>query len=150
MTGKAKADDLPPETESAREKAFEAYESARRKAAETAQSARDAARKAGERTKDSIDNSPVAAVLGAVALGAFLGALLPASRREADVIGPLGNRVADMGKAAFSAANEAGRETLAGFGVSQAAAQGQFEKFLDIAVQTIVAAGDAAARAKRG
>lgn len=55
---------------------------------------------------DQIDNSPLIALGAGVALGAVLGAVLPASRREKELLQPLGAKLNTAGTGAI----ERGRE----------------------------------------
>jgi hypothetical protein len=55
---------------------------------------------------DQIDNSPLIALGAGVALGAVLGAVLPASRKERELLQPLGAKLNTAGTGAI----ERGRE----------------------------------------
>jgi len=55
---------------------------------------------------DQIDNSPLIALGAGVALGAVLGAMLPASRKERELLQPLGAKLSSAGTGAI----ERGRE----------------------------------------
>jgi ElaB/YqjD/DUF883 family membrane-anchored ribosome-binding protein len=76
----------------AREKAAEAYEKGREAAARGVQQSRDVAHKVATKTHDGIDKNPLAIVLGGIALGAIVGALLPTTEREKKVMGKTGKR----------------------------------------------------------
>lgn len=125
--------------EAARAAAGDAYEAARQRAA--------AARRKGA---DGVEENPVAALVGGLAIGAVIGALLPRTRRETETLGPLGSKINEAARNAVSAARDAGREKLDELGVSREAAQGQVDKLLDVAVKTASSAGSAAAGAVRG
>jgi ElaB/YqjD/DUF883 family membrane-anchored ribosome-binding protein len=116
---------------------------------ETAEAARMGARSASKRAVDTIGENPLAAVLGAAAVGALAGVLLPATSREETMLGPVGGRIGDAAKTALSAAREAGRETLGNLGVNEDAARTQFDRLIDIAVKAVSSAGDAASKAVR-
>ncbi|HWW65957.1 MAG TPA: hypothetical protein VNZ43_14470 [Sphingomonadaceae bacterium] len=133
----------------AREKAEQAYASAREKAGQAYGNAREGAKMAGQRTAASIEDNPLVALLGAAAVGILAGALLPASERESGALGPLGGKLREAGKTAFSAAKDAGRETLDQLGINEAAAREQLSKLVDAVVQTASSAGDAAAKSVR-
>ena len=127
----------------------ETAETARGKASQHYASARAGARDAGKRAADTIEENPLVAVLGAAAVGALAGVLLPATRREASVLGPLGGRIGDAAKTAMGAARDAGRETLGEFGISEDAVRSQFDRLIDLAAKAVSSAGDAATKAGR-
>lgn len=81
-------------------------------ATHAASSTRDGARDAAQKTADAIDSNPVAALVGGVALGAALGALLPKTQLESEHLGPLGRKITDGAAAAARAAREAGKDEL--------------------------------------
>lgn len=63
-----------------------------------------------------VRENPFAAVAGAVAVSAGLALLLPSSRREAEVMGEVADKIGDVARGAADSAVEAGRaqvETLA-------------------------------------
>ena len=77
----------------AREKAADAYEKGREAAARGVQQSRDYAHKAAEKTSQGIDKNPLAIVLGGVAIGAIVGALLPRTERETKLMGKTGKKL---------------------------------------------------------
>ena len=105
--------------------------------------------KASSATQRAVDE-PMVALVGGLAIGAIAGALLPASRRESQILGSIGARLNDAAKVAASAAREAGQETLDELGINRDAARDQASKLLDAAVKAASSAGGAAARAVRG
>ena len=64
----------------------------------------------GETTSQQIDNSPLIAVGAGLALGAVLGAVVPASRKERELLGSVGSKVTDAGYEAAGRAREMGRQ----------------------------------------
>lgn len=70
---------------------------------------------------EAIDNAPLSALAGAIALGAVAAALIPATRRELQTAGPLGDRARDALTEAFSAAKAAGSEQLTAKGLTSTA-----------------------------
>ncbi len=84
--------------QTARERTYSAYEAARERAA-------DVTRQATEQ----ISVYPVGAVVGGLAIGALLGFLLPASRRERDRLEPPGRRVTEAAREAAQRGIEAGK-----------------------------------------
>ena len=85
----------------ARDKTYSAYETARSRAA-------DVTRQAG----DQLGTYPVAAVVGGLAIGALLGFLVPATRREREWLEPTGRRVTDAARTAAQRGIDAGKEQL--------------------------------------
>jgi hypothetical protein len=73
---------------------------------------RTAASDAAHRASDGIDASPLAALVGGVALGVAVGALLPRTERERETLGPLGKRLTDSAAAAARSAREAGKQEV--------------------------------------
>src|SRR5687768_9366690 len=69
--------------ESARERTAAAYATARERAGSAYETA-------GRRTGEGIDSNPVAAVVGGLAIGAIVAALLPRTSREEELLGGVG------------------------------------------------------------
>lgn len=120
------------------------------KVSEAYASARDAAGGAGRRAASGIEANPLAALAGGLAIGAAAAALLPASKREAELLGPVGARISDAAKGAVDAARTAGGETLGELGISQQGVKEQIDKLVDAALKTINAAGGAAVQSLMG
>ncbi|TVV71569.1 hypothetical protein FOY91_16510 [Sphingomonas solaris] len=135
--------------ETARERTAAAAEAAREKANAAYASARQTASSARHRTSDGIDESPIAAVIGGIAIGVLIGALLPRSQRETEALGPIGDKLAGIAKGAISAAREAGQGTLDEMGINKDGARQQVDKLLDTASKAASSAGTAAAEAIR-
>lgn len=55
----------------------------------------------GSTATSQIDNSPLIALGAGLALGAVLGAILPASDRERELLGPYGRKLNDAGTGAI-------------------------------------------------
>ncbi|MBA2936216.1 hypothetical protein HZF05_19215 [Sphingomonas sp. CGMCC 1.13654] len=111
---------------SGRERASEAYASARGKAA------------------NGFENNPLAALLGGIAIGAVVGALLPRTEREAKALGAVGEKVRGAASEAIEAAKGAGRDKLDELGLSKEHARETMKSLLDGA---IAAAGSGATAA---
>ncbi len=88
-------------------------------------------------------------MIGGVALGVLLGALLPRSQREIDTLGPVGDKLSALAKNALAAAKEAGQDTLSELGINKDAALQQVDKLLDNAGKAASSAGSAAVSAVR-
>lgn len=96
----------------ARGKASDAYNAARERTSRAYASARENASRARERTSEGIDGNPMAALIGGLALGGVLAAILPRTRREEELLGDYGRRINDRAKEAARAAKEAGKSKL--------------------------------------
>ena len=120
-----------------RQSAAEAYETARERTRSALSSTRETVKGAGQRTVDGIDANPVAAVIGGLALGAVVGALLPRSEREQALLGSTGKRVTDTARQAFVAAKDAGKSQLDEIGVSPEGLRRRLDKFTDRAVGAV-------------
>jgi hypothetical protein len=109
-----------------RDRAADAYATARRSAA------------------DGIEANPVAVLLGGLAVGAVIGALLPRTDRESKVLGAVGDKLHGAAHEATQAARAAGRDKLAELGISQDKARDVMKTLLD---GLIAAAGTASSAA---
>lgn len=135
--------------DSARDYASIAAEAARDKANAAYVSAKDTAVTVRTRTADGIEQSPIAALVGGIAVGVLLGALIPRSQREAEALGPIGDKLGALAKAALAAAKEAGQDTLDELGVNKDAARQQVDKLIDTAGKAASSASSAAVEAVR-
>jgi ElaB/YqjD/DUF883 family membrane-anchored ribosome-binding protein len=122
----------------------DAYASGREKAVEAYAGAKDKARAAGKSAADGIEHNPLAAVLGGVALGVVIGALLPRTQREAQVLGSVGEKLQGLAKEAASAAREAGQEKLDELGLSKDKARDTAKSLIDAVIAAAGSAGTAA------
>jgi hypothetical protein len=122
----------------ASQKAAEAYQAARERTAAAYAAARERAgsayETAGRKTSEGIDSNPVAAVVGGLAVGAIVAALLPKTRREEELFGPVGRRLGDTAREAARAAREAGREQIEELGLNKDGLHRRLDKFTDRAV----------------
>jgi ElaB/YqjD/DUF883 family membrane-anchored ribosome-binding protein len=131
---------------SAREKADRAYATSRARTEAAARAARQKASAASRATADGVDNSPIAVLMGGLALGALAGALLPRTEREVRTIGPIGRRVNKTASEAVQAAKAAGARELKALGLDKEHAQAQVSTLVDKAMTAASTAGNAAAR----
>jgi hypothetical protein len=129
--------------ESARERTAAAYATAR----ERAGSAYDTA---GRKTIQGIESNPVAAVVGGLAIGAIVAALLPRTSREDEMLGSVGRKINDTAREAANAAKEAGRGQLDELGLSRDGLRSKLDEFTDRAVGAVKSSAGAAAGAARG
>jgi hypothetical protein len=88
------------ENETPRTRAIAVYDSARRKAG------------------GGIDEAPLLALAGGLAAGAVLAALIPTSRKERELLGPVAGKIKDRAGDAAAAAKDAGRARLDELGLT--------------------------------
>ncbi|HYC95171.1 MAG TPA: hypothetical protein VEB39_05670 [Sphingomicrobium sp.] len=116
---------------SARERAIDAYEATR------------------ERARDRVDGSPLLALGGGLAIGALVAALLPKTRTEDRLLGPVGGRITDTARTAAGAAKDAGREKLAELNITRDAGKGAVQSLVDGITEAARTSGKAALEAAR-
>lgn len=121
----------------------------REKASHALESVRDASRERARVTAESIEGNPVGMLVGGLALGALVGALVPRSQREKDLLAPVGKRVNETAAAALVAARDAGRAELDTLGISREAARDQVRSLVDGLLKAASTAGSAASQAGR-
>ena len=135
--------------DAAREKTAAAYSTSIDKATEALDSARDRASAAARKAAEGIDEHPVAALVGGLALGAIAAALIPATRGESNLLRPLGSKVGDAAKLATQAAREAGQTQLGVLGLNRDSAREQIDKLLENALKIATEATSAATQSVR-
>ena len=91
----------------------------RQRAIEAYDGARDSVAGAGRKANDAIDDAPLIALAGGLALGAILAAILPRTQAETRALRPVGDKLAGTAKAAAEAAKEAGTSRLAELGLTR-------------------------------
>lgn len=129
--------------ESARERTAAAYATARERAG-------NAYETAGRRTSEGIDSNPVAAVVGGLAIGALVAALLPRTSREDEMLGSVGRKITDSAREAANAAKEAGKGQLDELGLSRDGLRSKLDEFTDRAVGAVKSSAGAARRGGEG
>lgn len=105
--------------------------------------ARERVASTGQQVGTRVDEAPLVALVGGVALGAAIGALLPRTEREARALGSAGNRIGQAATDAVRAAIDAGKSEL---GLSEPA-KSPVEAIIDKALGAVSAAGTAAGSA---
>lgn len=95
-----------------RSRAAEAYESTRERTSAAYAGMRERAARAGRTAGEQIEANPMAAIAGGLAIGALLGALLPRSERETELLGSVGTRINETAREAARTAAEAGRQQV--------------------------------------
>ena len=80
----------------------------RERTAAAYESTRDAARRTGE----TITSNPAAALAGGFLVGALVGAIAPATRKEREALQPLGEKLSGQARDAARKAAEASRDKM--------------------------------------
>ena len=99
-------------TETARSRAAEAIEAARERTVSAYEAARERTTDVTRQVTDQMTIYPVGAVIGGLAFGALLGALLPRTRRESEWFGTSGKRLVDAGRDAAQKGIDVGRDRV--------------------------------------
>lgn len=120
---------------------------ARETATHALETAREAAGKAAQQTAATIDSNPVGVLVGGLALGALVAAVLPRGAREKELLAPVGRRLAGAATAAIAAAKDAGRQELDQAGLSRSAAQDRVSTLFEGVTRAVQSAGTAAVSA---
>jgi hypothetical protein len=102
---------------------------------------------ASKKVIGSVEGFPVAALVGGIAIGAAVGALLPRTKREEQLLGPIGDEINSRALEALGAARDAGKAKLDELGISTDAAGKQVGRIIDSAAQVAEVAGSAAIEA---
>lgn len=102
---------------------------------------------AARRAADKAEASPLTLVAGGLALGALVGAVLPRSERERQLLAPVGERLGAGVAAAIEAGKDAGKAELADAGIGRDAAREQVRNLIDGLLKAATSAGSAAAQA---
>lgn len=108
--------------------------------------AKHAATDAAKRTADAIESNPLAIVAGGIAIGALVGALIPRSDKEKELLAPVGRSLSERARGAFQAAREAGNSELQNAGLSRDAAKDQVKSLFQGIAKAATSAGSAAAK----
>jgi hypothetical protein len=119
------------DSQTSRERAIEAYDSARRTAS------------------GGLEESPLLALAGGLAAGAVLAALIPATRKERELLGPVADRIKDKANDAVNAAKEAGQARLDELGLTKDKGSETIRSILEGAGDAAKASAEAAVSAIR-
>ena len=133
-----------------RDRADEAFDSARERAITAYDSARDGAAASGRKASDQLGEAPLAVIVGGIAAGAILAALLPTSRRERELLGPVTDSLKDKASAAVNAAKDAGTARLGELGLTRDAGGEAVRSIIDGATEALKASAKAVATKVRG
>lgn len=142
----AATDKVREKASAARERASDAYSQARERTSAAYDSARQSASRAGQRTADGVDSNPEVALIGGLALGALLGAILPRTRREERMFGDYGRRLNDKAKEAARAARDAGTSKLDEMGFNKDSARDKLNELASSAGEAARSSAGAAAK----
>ena len=115
---------------SLRDRAGDVYDTARTAAVEAYDSARETASAATAKASDQIDEAPLIALAGGLAAGALLAALLPRTKTEDKLLGPVGERITGSASAAVDAAKQAGRDKFADLNLTRDAGASALETII--------------------
>lgn len=136
--------------DTARDRAADAYDSARERGEAAYASARQGALRAKRNTAEGVDSNPGLALLGGLAIGALLAAVLPKTQREAKALGDIGRRINTTAKDAARAAKDAGREKLGELGYTGEAAKKKLSEIASGAGEAVRTSATAAAQRVKG
>jgi hypothetical protein len=139
---KTAADSAKDSLASAKAKTTQSTAAARAKASE-------AYEKGKGKTSDGIDKNPLAIVLGGIAIGAIVGALLPRTERETKVLGKAGKKLNKKARKMADAAKAAGKDQVESLGLNGDALRLQFRDLVSKAAVAVKAASQAATDAAK-
>ena len=139
---KTAADSAKDSLATAKAKTTQSTAAARAKAAE-------AYEKGKGKTSDGIDKNPLAIVLGGIAIGAIVGALLPRTERETKVLGKAGKKLNKKARKMAEAAKAAGKDQVESVGLNGDALRLQFRDLVSKAAVAVKAASQAATDAAK-
>lgn len=105
-------------------------------------------RKAAARAGKAMEANPLAVVAGGIAIGLAAGALLPRTKRETELLAPVGKRLTGVAAGAAEAARDAAKAELGSLPLTKDAAKEQVSKLIDQVAKAVSSAGDAALNAK--
>lgn len=133
----------------ARQKASLAFEKSKDAAATGVAQSKVIARQAKDKTIESVDKSPLAIILGGIAIGAIVGALLPRTERETKLLGKAGKKLNKKARKVAEAAKVAGMSQVDTLGLNGEAMRAQFRELVSKAALAVKAAGQAATDAAK-
>lgn len=122
-------------------------DSAKSVVTDAVETTREKAREYAHQTAHAAETNPLAVVAGGVALGALIGAIVPRSAKEKELLAPVGKRLGATALAAFAAARESGKSELKNIGLTNGAAKDQAKTLLQNVAGAAATAGKAAASA---
>lgn len=147
MTDTPRTEDQPAGTTA---RLREGNEAAYDRAAETTTKAIDAASDAARRASHSLEANPLGLLVGGIAVGAAVGALLPRSAKEKELLAPVGARLGTAARQALAAAKDAGKAELEARGLTKDSAQAQAKELFQGVLKAATSAGAAAKESAAG
>ena len=133
----------------AREKAAVTFKKSKAAATAGVEQSRVMAHQAKAKTSAGIDKNPLAIVLGGIAIGAIVGAMLPRTERETKVLGKAGKKLNKKARKMAEAAKVAGMSQVDSLGLNGEAMRMQFRELVSKAALAVKAAGQAATDAAK-
>ena len=133
----------------ARKKASAAFEKGKDTAVSSVEQSKVIARQTKAKTTESIDKNPLAMIIGGIAIGAIVGALLPRTERETKILGKTGKKLNKKTRKIAEAAKLAGMSHVDTLGLNGEALRAQFKEFVSKAALALRAAGQAATEAAK-
>lgn len=115
----------------------------------TYDAAKEKAYEAARQTAETIETNPLGMLVGGLALGALVAAVLPRSQREKELLAPVGRKVNATAVAAIAAAKEVGLQELDSRGLTPGGAKEQARTVFKELAKAAGNAGKAAAQAGR-
>ena len=112
-------------------------------------SIKSAADRAKAKTSEGIDKNPLAMIIGGIAIGAIVGALLPRTERETKILGKTGKKLNKKARKMAEAAKLAGMSHVDTLGLNGDTVRTQFKEFVSKAALALRAAGQAASEAAK-
>jgi len=101
---------------------------------------------AGRRAAEGLESNPLGVLVGGLAVGALVGALVPRSAREKEMLAPVGRRLGESARAAVQAAKDAGYAELDQRGLTLSGAKDQARGVIDGLSKAASSAGTAAVK----
>ncbi|HWH22795.1 MAG TPA: hypothetical protein VNT25_05825 [Allosphingosinicella sp.] len=126
----------------ARARVSDAYIAARERTSSVYGSARERASNVRQRTSEGVESSPMVALVGGLAIGAVLGALLPKSRREEELLGDYGRKINERARDAVQSAREAATSKLDELGYNRDTAKEKIQGLKSDAAEIARAAAE--------
>lgn len=122
-------------------------DSAKSAVSDAVDTTREKTREFAQQTVHAAEANPLAVVAGGLALGALVGAVVPRSQKERDLLAPVGKRLGATAVAAVAAARESGKSEFQNIGLTKGAAKDQVKTLLQNVAGAAATAGKAAASA---
>jgi hypothetical protein len=133
--------------DSAKDRANAAYGTAREKGSAAYDTARTRAAQGRDKAAATLDENPVAALVGGLALGALVAALLPRGRREAELLSSVGGRISETSRRVANAARDSARESIDNYGLTGDSALEKVTSLFENATKAASSIGTAAREA---